>query len=120
MGVKDNMISKQEMFNRSVRGLRGQGFKRCTVNDEPVYNDGEGCHCAWGWVDQSITSEPKNNAYYIQDLANDRVGIACQQDMYQLEFAAQLQWCHDTSYNPASMERRLRQLGLREGLKWPA
>lgn len=119
------MITKQEMFNRAVRGLRSQGFERCMSNPgpdldpEPVYNDGNGRHCAWGWVDRSIGPEAKNNAFFVEDLALEGVGIAKSLTTDLLAFGRNLQWCHDDSPTPAVMERRLRRLGEREGLKWP-
>lgn len=119
------MITKQEMFTRSVTGLRSQGFNRCLSPatlagpGEPVYNNGQGQRCAWGWVDESISPDPKNNGYYVAGLMGDGVGLAAHLDLTTLNLARQLQWCHDDSPTPATMERRLRQVGEREGLLWP-
>ncbi len=114
------MITKQEMFNRAVRGLRSQGFQRCGVNHptgfESLYADGEK-RCAWGHVDPSLTRA--NSTFYVESLAADKIGIAPSLDVDSLEFAKQLQWCHDDSQLPGLMERRLRRLGEREKLSWP-
>jgi hypothetical protein len=113
------MITNQEMFDRAVRGLRSQGFERCLSADgEPVYNDGCGKRCAWGWVDDSIPPN-KHNSFFVEGLAADQVGLACTLDIDQLAFARSLQWCHDDSSNPTTMQRRLRQLCYRERLTWP-
>lgn len=115
------MITKQEMFTRSVVGLRSQAFARCLVEDEPVYNDGDGKRCAWGWVDESIGPEKKNNGYYVSGLAEFGIGkVAKTLDLEHQAFAGELQWCHDDSATPTTMERRLRQLGVREKVIWPA
>ncbi len=114
------MISKQEMFNRAVRGLRSQGFERCQVNGESVYGDDKGCHCAWGWVDPKASEKPEYARYFINGLMADGIGLAASLDLNGVTFATHLQWCHDDSKTPATMERRLKQLGDREGLVWPA
>ena len=113
------MISKQEMFNRAVIGLRSQGFERCQVNGESVYGDDCGRHCAWGWIDPVASAKPEYARYYVSGLMSDGIGLAASQDLTGIEFATQLQWCHDDSRTPATMERRLKQLGEREGLSWP-
>ncbi len=108
------------MFDRAVVGLRSQGFQRCQVNGESVYGDGCGKHCAWGWVDPSTASDPKFARYYVNGLMADGVGVAGTLDLDGVNFAKQLQWCHDDSATPSTMERRLKQLGVREGLVWPS
>ena len=113
------MISKQEMFDRAVSGLRSQGFERCQVNGESVYGDSEGRHCAWGWVDPVVSTKPEYCRYFVTGLMTDGVGLAASQDLTGIAFATQLQWCHDDSRTPSTMERRLRQLGEREELVWP-
>lgn len=112
-------MRKQEMFARAVNGLRHQKWEQSMVSGEPAYADGEGRRCAWGWVDQGI-QPGQHNTYFVEGLAADRVGIACSLDIEQLEFAKQLQWCHDSAETPTMMERRLRRLGERERLLWPA
>lgn len=112
--------SNQEMYTRAVTGLRSQGFARCQVNGESLYGDGCGKFCAWGWVDPETASDPKYSRYFVNGLMADGVGVAAGLDLAGITFARQLQWCHDDSATPATMERRLRQLGEREGLTWPA
>lgn len=112
-------LSKQEMFDRAVSGLRSQGFERCVnAHGEGVYADDNGRHCAWGWVDTSVRGD--QSTYYVADLATDKIGLAPGLTLEELEFANSLQWCHDTSDLPIVMERRLRRLGEREDLTWPA
>lgn len=112
-------MTKQEMLNRAVFGLRSQGFRRCMQNGEPAYADTSGCRCAWGWVDTSIQPGSVFNAYFVAGLAADGVGVAATLDLQGLAFARQLQQCHDEAPTPSTMERRLRQLALREDLAWP-
>ncbi len=104
--MENKLLSKQEMFTRAVTGLRSQGFNRCQVNGDSVYGDDQGRHCAWGWIDPIASSKPEYSRYFVSGLMTDGV-------------ATQLQWCHDDSRSPSTMERRLRQLGEREGLSWP-
>lgn len=113
------MITKQEMFNLAVTGLRSQGFERCQVNGDPVYGDAQGRHCAWGWIDPKASEKPEFSRYFINGLMADGVGLAASLDLTGMAFATQLQWCHDDSRTPTTMERRLRQLGVRENLEWP-
>lgn len=112
-------MKKQEMFEKAVVGLRSQGFERCQVNGESVYGH-EGRHCAWGWVDPIVSSKPHYCRYFVNGLMADGIGVAAGLDLVGITFARQLQWCHDDSMTPATMERRLKQLGEREGLTWPA
>ncbi len=113
-------MKKQEMFDLAVRGLRSQGFNRCLVNGDPVYADGTGRCCAWGWVDPQTAASPEYSKYYVNGLMADGVGVAAGLDLGAISFARQLQWCHDDSPTPSTMERRLKQLGERESLQWPA
>jgi hypothetical protein len=112
-------MNRQEMFTRAVTGLRSQGFQRCQINGESVYGDGCGKFCAWGWVDPVTASKPEYSKYFVNGLMADRVGVAATLDLVGITFARALQWCHDDSATPGTMERRLRQLGERERLVWP-
>ena len=112
-------LNKQEMFSRAVTGLRSQGFRQCLddhpESPEPVYAHTDGRRCAWGWVDRSLTPN-HDSTFFVDEL---HAGIAPRMTMDELEFARELQWCHDDSRTPAAMERRLRRLGEREKLRWP-
>ena len=109
-------LTKQEMFNRAVRGLRSQGFTRCMVAGMGCsYGDGEGHHCAWGWVDTSLANEI-GSVYALRDRG---IGVAAQLSTDDVEFAAALQTAHDCGLTPVRMEGSLRALAERHNLTWP-
>lgn len=51
-------MTRQEMFNKAYLGLKSQGFKPCVdARGHSTYDDGNGRHCAWGWVDEESWGE---------------------------------------------------------------
>lgn len=111
-------LTKQEMFNRAVVGLRSQGFERCVnAYSEPLYCDSSGKHCAVGWIDTDLRAD--QSTWFVDDLAIETKGVLSHMTIDELEFARQLQWCHDEATTPAIMERRLKRLGERLKLTWP-
>lgn len=123
------MISKQEMFNRAWSGLKAQGFRQATklvtedgaVTRRCVYLSDDGCRCAWGHVDTTLT----NQEMTLKQLWTNKIGIAGELDAVNADFAAGLQQCHD-SVNPNSptvagdMEDNLRRYAIRYELQVPA
>ena len=111
-------MTKQEMFNLAVRGLRSQGWVRAfdTVRGGCVYETSEGLRCAWGWVDRELTSAVCGTVGRLYD---DGVGLAAKLDAERLAFAAELQRIHDYEELLPSMEARFRELGERHNLEWP-
>jgi hypothetical protein len=107
------IMTNQEMFDKAWNGLKSQGFERCLgLTVCCMYNDGNGKHCAWGWVDESLSDEQ----CYVTDLAMEGIGLAATLDEDQLNFAAQLQRAHD---RVGSMEQSLRDLAKRYNLIVP-
>lgn len=106
-------MTLQEMFDKAYIGLASQEFKKClgswTVESKGicVYSDGNGKHCAWGWVDMSLD---KNVIGLVNDLKNWRIGIAATLDEEQLDFASKLQIAHDKSDNQQDMKNNLKKL----------
>lgn len=127
-------MTNQEMFDKAVAGLASQGFKRCTrfnkedslthtpsswphVGNPCMYQQGDR-HCAWGWVDTSLTDEPGG----VRALHERGVGLAKELSMCQLNFASDLQNAHDSSveHTRLSMQENLRHLAENHGLTLPA
>jgi len=118
-------MTRQEMFNKAVRGLRSQGFERCTrkapneYKDEVcVYDDGNGKHCAWGWVDESTWSY-KEARDTVDNLANRGVGLAASLPYEDRQWASRLQQCHDKAYDAEGVEHNLRQFAKEFSLVFP-
>lgn len=109
-------LTKQEMFNRAVRGLASQGYQRCMDDKGCVYTNAAGQHCAWGWVDQDL---PAGIFAAISGLRNDGIGVAASLNCGDLHFAEALQEAHDYSDEPDKMRRKLHQVGDKYGLTWP-
>jgi hypothetical protein len=107
------MITKQEMFDRAVRGLASQGWERCVFKNACVFTDDKGKRCAWGWVDTSLGSSINGN---VRALWEHGIGIAAQLNDSDLEFALALQEAHDRSYD---MDKAFRHFGKHWGLEWP-
>lgn len=128
-GWDPRLPSAQEMFDRAVRGLRTQGFKRAAADDSDPEHDAT-CHyefkdpqgrvlrCAWGHVDHSIYGGVEGS---VDTLRSTCHGLAAflRVDDGSLEFARGLQAAHDNHPDPSAMEAALRDLGRRSGLSWP-
>ena len=119
-------LTKQEMFDRAVRGLRGQGWQQaikinCHGDSNCVYYDEEtGRRCAWGHVDPEGTRYIGN--VNVWSLYRGGVGLAKLLDEEGVSFASSLQDAHDAgglSLSPEDLEQRLRDLGTRYNLTWP-
>ncbi len=129
--------TRQEMFDRAVRGLRSQGWERCITPEvrspaagpqapggncvyERRLDDGRVMHCAWGWVDPEGTADPRvKEDHNVKMLADDGIGLAAVLGEHDLWFAKQLQRCHDEPGGGEWMERRFRTLAEECNLTWP-
>lgn len=101
----NDLLSRQEMFDRAWRGLKSQGFQKCMKANQAscAYRTGE-TRCAWGWVDTDLTDENRS----VADLHNDGIGLAAKLQDIDLKFAQGLQVVHDNSSTIFdSMERNL-------------
>lgn len=116
------MMTRQEMFDKAVRGMASQGFERCSRpsrRGEPgdyvcAYTDG--CsHCAWGWVDESLEDIDAS----ISTLQIQAIGLAGELDAATVKWAQELQECHDNGGTPESMVRRLREFAREHNLTFP-
>lgn len=111
------------MFTRAVRGLASQQWERCMIRDEEgsdlrcAYTNGDGMHCAWGWVDADLTAE---NSSSVWGLWHAKRGAASDVLERDLDFAAHLQSAHDRHSNPDAMRRAFIKLHQEYCLAWPS
>ena len=109
-------LTRQEMFDRAVRGLRAQGWERCSDGQRCVYSNEYGLRCAWGHVDPSLT---QYDAGSVEALRHFHKGIATDLSAEDCEWAMDLQAQHDNSGGRVDMQDRFRTFGTRYGLTWP-
>lgn len=111
-------MTRQEMFDKAVRGLRSQGFWRCvTPEGGCAYTSDCGTkHCAFGWIDTSLT---RQETRFVSGLIRDGVGVAGKLDAADYEFVGDLQQAHDDSFTPKTMQERLRRVAARYNLTYP-
>lgn len=112
-------MTLQEMFDKAYIGLASQHFEQCysELADSCLYSDGEGKHCAWGWVDLSLGREILNLT--VRELNQMNMGIAATLDEEQLDFASKLQIAHDNSSEYFPMENLLYDLARQYNLTIP-
>lgn len=115
--------SRQEMFNRAVRGLASQGFERCYGEGICQYQSGAK-RCAWGWVDTTLGPSVRGT---VNDLRSDGMGLAALIPYDDVQFARELQQAHDMANRgpcgelevAATMKRGLQAMMPRFGVTWP-
>ena len=121
MTTDTKVPTRQEMFDRAVRGLASQGWQQCVLEEDEfggrncVYSR-DGKHCAWGWVDQAAWSHldtPLNR------LAEAGVGFAGKLSMSDRSWARALQNTHDNNEQPKQMLLAMYNFGQASGLSWP-
>lgn len=114
--------SRQEMFDRAVRGLHSQDWIPSIIAGYCAYLDPDtGRRCAWGWVDQSIPSDVMGT---VGDLMDDGIGIAGMAGFYEVwRFAQDLQRAHDrtsaANEYKGKLWKSMRDFGQEYGLSWP-
>lgn len=111
-------MTRQEMFEKAVRGLASQGWTRCMTPDNVgcSYSNGSK-HCAWGWVDTGLGDQLGT----VNSLRNREVpGLHMQLDKGQLKFAEILQDAHDGGFNPQGMLDSFISIHHQFNLNWPA
>lgn len=108
-------MTNQEIFDKAVRGLRGQDFETCAKDGICVLFDPDtGMRCAWGHVDPENTKGHSNGT--VEELVKARVGVAATLTTDQVEFGTALQIAHDRSDTPHEMVGRLRALATQFNL----
>ncbi len=112
-------MTKQEMFDKAVKGLASQDFERCRTgtNSGCAYANEDGTkHCAWGWVDTQLASD---DGRFFSRLRREGVGIAATLGEEEAKFAGLLQNAHDHSTTPSAMKWELRSLAKEHHLTIP-
>jgi hypothetical protein len=117
-------ISEQSIFNRVVKGLASQGFKRSQLSStgscQLRYQDRK---CAIGWLIPDSKYRKSMEAYASVD--ETRPNLYCKQVGLSKKYApfiimlANLQHAHDDSETPAKMKKALCQLAKDYSLKLP-
>lgn len=123
--------ARQACFTGAVRGLRYQGWARCTRAPGKggcAMNQGSpGIHCAIGWLvpwpKQQWTRAGSYGTASDRELLHPALVAWYHQhpEGYQLRgFLEALQTAHDSGDGtPAKMEGRFKAIGIQFGLKWP-
>lgn len=114
--------SRQEMFDRAWRGLRGQGFVRSASRDGTgvcLYVSQTGARCAWGWADPSLRAEDNHRGSVVDLHYGTTRGVAPSLSEDDVDWATELQRCHDNGITPSLMESNLRAFALRFNLVIP-
>lgn len=135
-------MTEQEMFTKAVVGLRAQGWARAVVHQPTgevscVYHDkATGRRCAWGHVDPEGTQDLStdfNGPDLVQlvfsksvpigytnvtRLHAEKRGVAGTLTMSEVQFARNLQSCHDGAVD-GQLEERFREFGKTYALTWP-
>ena len=126
-------MTRQEMFDKAVIGLRSQGWERCSIFEGAagvercVYQKRVGDsvqRCAWGWVDQSLTGLISGT---VGNLRERGIGLAADLSYAEANWADNMQAAHD-NFNYAGtvvffeappMEQRFREFAADNDLIWP-
>lgn len=121
-------MTRQEIFDKVVSGLRSQGFKRSFI---PKYNACMYRHkdendnllkCAAGHLIKDEDYEPsfEHNVCVTGPLKDYLLSCICDNDNSKLFLIRDLQIIHDkSSDDPQEMELKLREFGQKLGLNWP-
>lgn len=110
-------MTRQEMFEKAMRGLASQGWERAVRSRwQPaacVYQTADGKRCAWGWVDMSLTAESTGDVHNCGGLADSL-------DEWTRAWARRLQATHD-SYreDPRPLRDRFIDFAGENNLTWP-
>lgn len=111
-------MTKQEMFDLAVRGLRSQDWTRAysVIKGRCVYETENGERCAFGWIDRSLTAFDQGNVYRLNDL---NIGLAANMGLDELSFAYFLQRAHDDNPKNEDMELAFQKIAKDFDLIWP-
>lgn len=116
--------TRQEMFNRAVRGLHSQGWAISKSNIWCKYMhttpQGQVLRCAWGWIDVD-TRLPEGAT--LTELRRRGLGLARDLVDSDLQWALELQETHDRCFDATDggifLRESLSDFAIRHGLAWP-
>jgi hypothetical protein len=112
-------MTRQEMFDKMVRGLAAQGWERSVAGDKCQYRGPGGRKCAVGQLIDDAEYAPESDL-----IAETGIGSLRILEIYP-QFASDAVWlrgyqcAHDVSTSPAEMRAQFARLGERDGLTWP-
>jgi hypothetical protein len=110
-------MTNQQMFNRAVRGLSRQKWRRSYEGGVCRYTNDNGDRCAWGHVETKPELLAEHEGQIVDTLIEKRVGVAGKLRKSQHVFARKLQQCHDE--HRQGLRDFFREFGQEWGLKWP-
>lgn len=111
-------LTKQDLFNRAVRGLASQGWQRAAHDvDGPCYyaSESTALRCAWGHCDPSITPKDIGTIYMLRHLER---GLARWLTTAGYDFAGDLQRTHDM-HRDQFMKYYFSAIAAEHKLVWP-
>lgn len=116
-------MNEQSIFNRAVKGLASQGFKRCVNADDHCKLRYRGRKCAVGWLipDEKYKCSMESAsgvAVYNAERYCKGVGLSKAYVPF-IQLLADLQTAHDQSRCPEDMKDRLRDVAETRGLTLP-
>lgn len=126
-------MTRQEMFDKAVRGLHAQGYRRAVVRDDEGgtacrYRAHGGLRCAVGHlIPDELYKRSFNGCALPAAAGGDLSGFPrallaaldaiCSRD--QWPFLKELQRCHDNSETPEEVRERLANFAKRHRLTFP-
>lgn len=122
-------LSKQEIFNKSVKGLANQNWEMSYSTSSAccqysmVSEEGKLLHCALGHIDPDFPegTTPSDLRFF------DHITNCCNLNEYTyeeynnnlVEFLDDLQNCHDFSWEPTTMKENLINFAIKYNLEIP-
>lgn len=116
------MLSKQEVFDTVLNGIRGQGgFAR--EDGECLYRAPHGCKCAAGWLIPDEKYDLMMEGYLITGIPkyatrDEPVASMLGIDPHDIDFLEELQDCHDHAETMMRWENRMHGIAIEHDLKY--
>lgn len=109
-------MTLQAFFNKAMRGMAAQGFRKSVRKGHCVYRGPRGARCAVGHCipDSKYKAEFDAEGLSVYAIAED-LGW----DLEVEKLAATLQVAHDGASTPSSMRKRFKVIAETHGLKLP-
>lgn len=118
--------TQQEVFDAALRGLSSQGFVRSVAGGVCAYRGSDGLKCSIGHLIPDEAYDPAIEGFGIHLLTDKKSGEFYRaiwnlfdDDLLAWGILPLLQAAHDSADTPIEMIRRLRQVALDTGLRYP-